>query len=142
MERILNELLQQLRAAGYDASGQIGSKWMLAQNSDQYNVLFQFDNLEWTRPDRQEETHTLRFVCGYPSQLADSEYNIELFEHVKEVLYKFLLYLRQYENASGQQVCVVNSESFQNYQDYSINEITTSGVLVTLGVTLRLTEVC
>lgn len=144
MIRILSEIIEQLRALGYDVTAKIGSRWLTSQNSDIDGIVFLFDPLQYQGSDIVEN-HRLKYLVGSPTlqdaeSTADSVVVIEACELVNR---KFYQLLRAYQNEAEQQVLTVGELiTVQQYFDFTFLEICTSGIMCELPVTRQITNVC
>lgn len=143
MEKIFDDILNQIRAEGYDVSGIIGHKYLVGQNSEQAGISLLFEELKWQRSETGIETYSeYPIVLCVPTEVDESQYPLDLFEDIKIVAYLFMNKLRNYTNDNGQQLIQIQSEKYEHFQDYKLMEITCSGVFMTISFTRYLSNQC
>jgi hypothetical protein len=142
MVRIIDEVIKNVIRCGYDCDAVIGEEWLIGSNSEQKGTLFQFDLLEWTKDKYGRKTMNLEFWVGFPSLINDATYQADLFDKMEETASKFIYLLRTYEDSDGMKLIGIEDSTWEQYADWSFNEITTSGYKVTLSITKESTSQC
>jgi len=144
MIRILEKIIEQLRAEGYDVEGKIGMKWLNAQSSQQAGVLFVFAPMNYISGEFNSEECRISYGLGVPTQQDNTDVvlNIEAVEWVEKINRRFHWLLKNFSDDDTPVILSVGQMTSEQYHDISVYETCTSGIACQITVTIAHRATC